>query len=102
MSPLVTRPSLAAPGTVAASMPLSAEILRTDGASGAPAGGALAAGGGAAAAGGGGGGGAAALAGAAAGLAAAPAAPSLICPSKPPTPNVSPSFGGVFPRVPGE
>src|SRR3982074_1861975 len=35
MSPLVTRPSLPEPGTVAASMPLSAEIRRTEGASGA-------------------------------------------------------------------
>src|SRR5229473_2928978 len=34
MSPLVTRPSLPEPGTVAASIPLSAEILRTDGGSG--------------------------------------------------------------------
>ena len=34
MSPLVTRPSLPEPGTVAGSMPLSAAILRTDGASG--------------------------------------------------------------------
>src|ERR1700722_11473326 len=46
MSPFVTRPSLPEPGTVAASMPLSAEILRTDGASGASAGGALGGGGG--------------------------------------------------------
>src|SRR3981189_252086 len=37
MSPLVTRPSLPEPGTVAASMPLSAESFRTDGASGASA-----------------------------------------------------------------
>src|SRR6266851_1139506 len=34
MSPLVTRPSLPEPGTVAASSPLSEESLRTDGASG--------------------------------------------------------------------
>src|SRR5438477_57076 len=39
MSPLVTRPSLPEPGTVAASMPLSAESFRTDGASGASDGG---------------------------------------------------------------
>ncbi len=32
MSPLVTRPSLPVPGTAAASMPVSAAILRTDGA----------------------------------------------------------------------
>ena len=43
MSPLVTRPSLPEPGTVAASIPASAAILRTEGASGA-AGGGLAAG----------------------------------------------------------
>ena len=36
MSPLVTRPSLPVPGTVAASMPDSAASLRTDGASGHP------------------------------------------------------------------
>src|ERR1700759_3946381 len=35
MSPLVTRPSLPEPGTVVASTPLSAESLRTEGASGA-------------------------------------------------------------------
>src|SRR5229473_5419112 len=104
MSPLVTRPSLPEPGTVAASIPLSAEILRTDGASGASAGGALAgAGAGTAAAGGGGGGaGAAALAGAAAGLAAAPAAPSLICPSSAPTATVSPSLAAISPSVPAD
>src|SRR3954454_11024901 len=39
ISPLVTRPSLPEPGTVAASTPLSADSLRTDGASGASAGG---------------------------------------------------------------
>src|SRR5271154_4271914 len=104
MSPLVTRPSLPEPGTVAASMPLSAEILRTDGASGASVGGALAA---AAAATGAavtaaGGGGLAALAGAAAGLAAAPAAPSLICPSKAPTATVSPSLAVISPSTPAE
>src|SRR5882724_113377 len=100
MSPFVTRPSLPEPGTVAASMPLSAEILRTDGASGASAGGALAAGTGAAAGGGGGGG--AALTGAAAGLAAAPAAPSLICPSSAPTATVSPSLAAISLSVPAE
>src|SRR5437764_7605123 len=70
MSPLVTRPSLPEPGTVAASMPLSAEILRTDGANGASAGDAFGAAGAGAAEDGGGG--AALLAGAAAGFAAAP------------------------------
>src|SRR5437764_11684250 len=104
MSPLVTRPSLPEPGTVAASMPLSAEILRTDGAKGASAGGAFgaAAAGAGAAEGGGGGGGAAALAGAAGGFAAAPAAPSLICPSNAPTATVSPSLATMSPSVPAE
>src|SRR6202166_58792 len=103
MSPLVTLPSLPEPGTVAASMPLSAEILRTDGASGASAGGALAAAGAAAAGGGGGGAaGLAALAGAAAGLAAPPAAPSLICPSNAPTATVSPSLAAISLNVPAE
>src|SRR5271154_781592 len=102
MSPLVTRPSLPEPGTVGASMPLSVESLRTDGASGASAGAAL---GGAAAATGsaataGGGGGAAGLGGAAAGL--APAAPSLICPSKAPTATVVPSLAMISPRVPAD
>src|SRR5205807_5726264 len=102
MSPLVTRPSLPEPGTVAASTPLSAEILRTDGANGASAGGAFdvaAAGAGAAE---GGGGGAAALAGAAGGVAAASAAPSLICPSNPPTATASPSFATMSPSVPAQ
>src|SRR5437879_6019658 len=105
MSPLVTRPSLPEPGTVAASMPVSAAILRTDGASGASVGGGGAFGAaaaGAAAAADGGGGGAAALAGAAAGLAAAPAAPSLICPSKAPTATVSPSLALISPSVPAD
>src|SRR3984957_5476044 len=105
MSPLVTRPSLPEPGTVAASMPLSADILRTDGANGASAGGAFctAAAAAGAAAGGGDGGAAAALAGAgaAAGLAAA-AAPSLICPSNAPTATVSPSLAAISPRVPAD
>src|ERR1700742_3155571 len=94
MSPLVTRPSLPEPGTVEASIPLSAEILRTEGASGASAGGAVAAGAGedaGAAAGGG-----AALAGAAAGFGAAAAAPSLICPSKGPHATGLPSLAAVF------
>src|ERR1700733_7707988 len=98
MSPLVTRPSLPEPGTVAASMPLSTESLRTDGASGASAGGTLAVGAGAAGAGAG----AAALAGAAAGFAAAPAAPSLICPSSAPTATVSPSLAMMSPSVPAD
>src|SRR5450755_2448675 len=101
ISPLVTRPSLPEPGTVAASMPLSAEILRTDGASGASAGGAFAAAAGAVAAGGAAA--AAALAGAAAaGLAAAPAAPSLICPSRAPTATVSPSLAMMSPSTPAD
>src|ERR1700761_8639346 len=101
MSPLVTRPSLPEPGTVAASMPLSAEILRTDGASGASAGATLAGGAGAGAAAGGGAA-AAGLAGAAAGFAAAPAAPSVICPSSAPTATVSPSLAVISPKVPAE
>src|SRR5581483_2642966 len=101
MSPLVTRPSLPEPGTVEASMPLSAESLRTEGASGASDGAAFGAGAGAAAAAGWGGrGGAAGLAAAgAAGLAAAPA-PSLINPSSAPTATVSPSFAAISPSVP--
>src|ERR1700719_2742987 len=104
MSPFVTRPSLPEPGTVAASMPLSAEILRTDGASGASAGAAFGAGAAAAGAGAAGGGAAAgaaaALAGAAAGL--APAPPSLICPSNAPTATVSPSLATMSPSTPAE
>src|SRR5579863_8112547 len=97
MSPLVTRPSLPEPGTVAASMPLSAESFRTDGASGASDGGTLAVGAGAGA-----GDGAAALAGAAAGFAAAPAAPSVICPSSAPTATVSPSLALISPSTPAD
>src|SRR5277367_61962 len=98
MSPLVTRPSLPEPGTVDASMPLSVESFRTDGASGASDGGAFAAGAGAAAAGGGGAAGAAAgfAGGAAAGFAAAPA-PSVIMPSSAPTATVSPSLAAISP-----
>src|SRR5437879_6856979 len=101
MSPLVTRPSLPEPGTVVASMPLSAESLRTDGASGASAGTALgaAAATGAAAAGGGAAE-AVGLADAAAGL--APAAASLICPSKAPTATVWPSLATISPSVPAD
>src|SRR4051794_36217791 len=99
MSPLVTRPSLPEPGTVAASTPLSADSFRTDGASGASDGAAF----GATAAGaavGGGAAGAAALGGAAAGLAAA--APSLICPSSAPTATVSPSLAAISPSTPAD
>src|SRR6187399_746900 len=96
MSPLVTRPSLPEPGTVAASMPLSVDSLRTDGASGASEATAFGAG----AAAGGGAAGAAALAGAAAGL--APAAPSVICPSSAPTATVSPSLAAISPSTPAE
>src|SRR3984893_16549183 len=102
MSPLVTRPSLPEPGTVDAPMPVSAESLRTDGASGASAGGVSAAAVGAAAAGGGGAAEAVGLAGAVAGLAAAPAAPSLICPSNAPTATVSPSLAAISLNVPAE
>src|ERR1700739_921348 len=94
MSPLVTRPSLPEPGTVEASIPLSAELLRTEGGHCAAAGGAFAAGAGAGAAATGGGGGAA-LAGAAAGFGAAPAAPSLICTSKAPTAAAFTSFQAI-------
>src|SRR6201991_4051997 len=102
MSPFVTRPSLPEPGTVAASMPLSAEILRTDGANGASEGGAFAAAAAATGAAGGGAAGAAALAGAGAGFAAAPAPPSLICPSSAPTATVSPSLTVISPRIPAD
>src|SRR5580692_7880746 len=102
MSPLVTRPSLPEPGTVVASMPLSAESLRTDGASGASDGAALgAAGAGAAVADWGGGAAGLAAAGAAAGFAAAPA-PSLIRPSSAPTATVSPSLAAISPSVPAD
>ena len=95
MSPLVTRPSLPEPGTVAASMPLSVESFRTDGASGASDAAAFGAAAGAAAAA------AAALAGAAAGFAAL-AAPSLICPSSAPTATVSPSLAAISPSTPAD
>src|SRR6202048_304892 len=102
MSPLVTRPSLPEPGTVDAPMPVSAESLRTDGASGASAGGVFGAAAGAAAAGAGGAAEAVGLAGAVAGLAAAPAAPSLCCPSTAPTATFSPSLATMSPSVPAE
>src|SRR5882724_2283054 len=98
MSPLVTRPSLPEPGTVVASMPLSDESLRTDGASGASAGATL----GAAAAGAGGGGAAEAVGLANAGAGLALAAPSLICPSRAPTATVWPSLAMISPSVPAE
>src|SRR5882672_8388937 len=100
MSPLVTRPSLPEPGTVVASMPLSVDSLRTDGASGASAGATLDAA--AAGAGGGGGGAAEAVGLADAGAGLAPAAPSLICPSKAPTATVWPSLATISPSVPAE
>src|SRR5690348_12226186 len=99
MSPLVTRPSLPEPGTVEASIPLSADNLRTDGASGASDGGAFAAGAGDGAAAAGAGAGLAA-AGVAAGLAAA--APSLIMPSSAPTATVSPSMAAISPSTPAD
>src|ERR1700727_128832 len=105
MSPLVTRPSLPEPGTVAASMPLSAEILRTDGASGASTGGVLGAAAAAAGTGAAGAGAAAPAVGgpcaaAAAGWGGAPAAPSLIWPSSAPTATVSPSLALISPSTP--
>src|ERR1700682_6813147 len=87
MSPLVTRPSLPEPGTVAASSPLSAESLRTDGANGASAAGTLwvvVADAAADAAATGGGGGAEGLAGAAAGLPAAGRPPAIVLSSQAP------------------
>jgi len=78
---------------VAASIPLSADSLRTDGASGASDGGTFCAGAaGAGAAGLAGADGAAALVGAGAGFPPDPAAPSVICPSNAPTATVSPSW----------
>src|SRR3954463_6665628 len=119
MSPLVTRPSLPEPGTVAASTPLSADSLRTEGASGVSAGGddfssgfgrgssgpalmglvvsllmsgrAVVLSGATALE---------ALAGAAAGWGVA--APSLICPSNAPTATVSPSLATISPSVPAD
>src|SRR2546428_8908582 len=96
MSPLVTRPSLPEPGTVAASTPLSAESFRTDGASGASDGGAFAAAAGAAVAAGAA---AAALAGAAP-RPGRPAPPALFIPSSAPTPTGSPSFSPASPAPP--
>src|SRR5882724_7566016 len=100
MSPLVTRPSLPEPGTVEASIPLSVESFRTDGASGASEGAAFgAAGAGAAAAGGGAAGLAAGAGAAAAGLAPAP---SVIMPSSAPTATVSPSLAAISPSTPAD
>src|SRR6202040_161507 len=101
MSPLVTRPSLPLPGTVDALMPLSAASLRTEGASGASAGGAF----GAVGVGAGFGGGAGfalggpAPADAGAGFAGA-AAPSLIWPSRAPGATVSPSLTRISESTP--
>src|SRR5580704_5576074 len=90
MSPLVTLPSFPVPDTAAASMPVSAAILRTDGASG------LSAAGAAAGAGfGGAGGGADCAAGCGAAFAGAAPAPSLIWPSTAPTATVSPSLAAI-------
>src|ERR1700730_2256232 len=100
MSPFVTRTALPEPGTGDASVPLSTDSLRTDGASGPSAGAALGAEAGAAATSCGGG--AAGFAGAAAGFAAAPAAPSLICPNRAPTATVSPSFAEISPSTPAD
>src|SRR5215471_16681436 len=99
MSPFVTRPSFPEPGTVEASIPLSADNFRTEGASGVSAGGALEGDAGGADAEGAGA--AAGLAGAAAGF-AAPAAPSLIVPSSAPTATVSPSFAEISPSTPAD
>src|SRR5581483_8556689 len=88
------------PGTVEASMPLSAEILRTDGASGASAGGAFRPAGAAAGAAAAGAGAAAGLAGAAAGFAAP--APSVIWPSSAPTATVVPSAAIISLSVPAD
>src|SRR5579862_9312693 len=95
MSPLVTLPSLPVPDMAAASMPVSAAILRTDGAKG------LSAAGAAAGAGfGGGGGGADCVAGCGAAFAGAAPAPSLIWPSTAPTATVSPSLAAISPSTP--
>src|SRR6185437_12478441 len=104
MSPLVTRPSRPEPGTVVASIPLSAESLRTEGASGASAGGAFGAAGAGAAGANDTGGGAAGAAGfgAAAGAGFAATAPSLIWPSSAPTATVSPSLATISPSVPAD
>ena len=83
-------------------MPLSAEILRTDGASGASAGGAFGAAAAAAQRGrrrrrsGGG------LGGRRSRLGGGSAAPSLICPSNAPTATVSPSLATISPSVPAD
>src|SRR5207247_5126463 len=98
MSPLVTRPSLPEPGTVEALIPLSADSLRTEGASGVSAGAVFGAGVVAVNAGADGTG-VAGLAAAGAGF-AAPTAPSLICPSRAPTATVSPSAAIISPSVP--
>src|SRR4051812_585076 len=93
MSPLVTRPSLPEPSTFAGSTPLSADIFRTEGASGMSPDGAGA---------GAGldGSGAFAAGAAAAGLAAGAPAPSLIWPSSAPTATVSPSLAATSDNTP--
>src|SRR5215469_3891668 len=96
MSPLLTRPSLPVPATLAASMPDSAASLRTDGASGASAD--LAAG---AACRGGAGCGCEGVGEVAAGAAfAAGATPSLIWPRSVPTATVSPSLAAISASTP--
>src|SRR6516164_658517 len=96
MSPLLTRPSLPVPATLAASMPDSAASLRTDGASGASAD--LAAG---AACRGGAGCGCEGVGEVAAGAAfAAGATPSLIWPRSVPTATVSPSLASISASTP--
>src|SRR6202023_102964 len=87
MSPLVTRLSLPVPDMAAASMPVSAAILRIDGAKGLSAAGA--------AAGAGLGGGADCAVGCGAAFAGAAPAPSLIWPSTAPTATVSPSLAAI-------
>ena len=97
MSPLVTRPSLPVPDIVDGSIPVSAAILRTDGAKGLSAAGAAA---GAGAGFGGAGGGADCAVGCGAAFAGAAPAPSLIWPSTAPTATVSPSLAAISPSTP--
>src|SRR6516164_4502001 len=103
MSPLVTRPSLPEPATLAASMPDSEASLRTEGASGASEDFAVAGAGFGAAAGadcGGGEVGGDALGVAAAAAFALPPAPSLIWPRTAPTATVSPSLAAMSASTP--
>ena len=92
MSPLVTRPSLPEPSTLAGSTPVSAAILRTDGASGVSAD--------AAAAGFGRLGRLRGRSGSRLSRRRGAPAPSLIWPSKAPTATVSPSFAAMSPSTP--